>query len=78
MQGNNNLFLFWGIIVERRDYRGTQGLVHVSLNNFLLQQLSVAISFQYLHLLNGNLVELDEALALWHAVIDENGIDVFH
>ena len=43
---------------------------------FLLQQLSVIIPLQYLHLLNGYLIEFNESFTLRHAVIDENGIDV--
>ncbi len=49
-----------------------------SLPPISLQQLPVIIPFQYLHLLDGNLVEFYQALTLRHSVIDENGIDVLH
>ena len=29
-------------------------------------------------LLNGYLIELDEPLSLWNALVDKNGIEVFH
>jgi len=44
----------------------------------LLQQSPVIIAFQYLHLLNGNMVEFNESLSLWHSVIDEYSIDILH
>ena len=44
----------------------------------LLQQSPVIIVFQYLHLLNGNTVEFNEPLPLWHSVIDEYSIDILH
>ena len=49
-----------------------------SLPPISLQQLPVIIPFQYLHLLDGNLVEFYQALTLRHSVIDENGIDILH
>ena len=45
---------------------------------FSFQQFSFTIVFQYLHLLNGYLVELHESFALGHTVVDEYGIDIFH
>ncbi len=43
-----------------------------------LQQLPVIIPFQYLHLLNGNLIEFNESFTLWHAVVDENSVYILH
>ncbi len=34
--------------------------------------------FQYLHLLNGNLIELYEALALRNTIVDEHSVDILH
>ena len=44
----------------------------------LFQQFPALIVFQHLHLLDGNPIEFDEPLALWHTVVDEHGIDVLH
>jgi hypothetical protein len=41
-----------------------------------LQQLPALVIFQYLHLVNGNLIEFDKAFTLWHTVVDEHSIDV--
>ena len=44
----------------------------------LLYEFSVITTFQHLHLLNGNLIQLYQSLALGQALVDEHGIDVFH
>ena len=44
----------------------------------LLYEFSVIITFQHLHLLNGNLIQLYQSLALRQALVDEHGIEVFH
>ena len=40
----------------------------------LLYEFSVIITFQHLHLLNGNLIQLYQSLALWQTLVDEHGI----
>ena len=44
----------------------------------LLQQPPAAVVFQHLHLLDGYPIELHEAFALRHTVVDEHGVDVLH
>ena len=44
-------------------------------NISLLQRFPVTISFKYLHLLNGNVVELYYSFVLRHDGIDENVIN---
>ena len=36
------------------------------------------ITFKHFHLLNGNLIQLYQSLALGQALVDEHGIQVFH
>jgi len=43
-----------------------------------LQQLPTFVIFQYLHLVNGNLIEFDKALTLWYTIVDEDRIEVLH
>ena len=31
-----------------------------------------------IHLLDGNLIQLDKPFALWHTIVDKNGVDIFH
>ena len=56
-----------------RDVRGLSPDIIVSF-----QQFPTAIVFKYLHLLDGNLVELHKTFALGHTVVDEYGVDVLH
>lgn len=45
----------------------------------LFQQLSIVIAiFQHSHLMDGDLVQLHKSLALRHALLDENSIEVLH
>ena len=44
----------------------------------LLYEFSVIITFQHLHLLNGNLIQLYQSLALGQALVDEHGIEILH
>ena len=40
--------------------------------------ISPTVPLQYLHLLDCNLVELYQAFALRHTVVDKDGIDILH
>jgi len=56
-------------------------MIHVSgfminLCYTLFQQLPALVIFQYLHLVNGNLIEFDKAFTLWHTIVDKHGIDI--
>ena len=42
----------------------------------LFQQLPTFIILQHLHLLDGNLIEFDKSLSLWHTVVDKYGVDI--
>ena len=42
----------------------------------LFQKISPTVPLQYLHLLDCNLVELYQAFALGHSIVDKDGIDV--
>ena len=44
----------------------------------LFLQVSTIIVLQYTHLIDDNLIEAHKAVALWHALINENGIDILH
>ena len=44
----------------------------------LLQQQPPLAVLQHSHLLDGNLVKLDQSLALWQPLVNEDGIEVFH
>ena len=44
----------------------------------LLQQSPPLIVLQHSHLLDGNLVELDQSFALWQLLVDEEGVEIFH
>ena len=66
-------FQFYGCHVSSSPCKGCR-----DLRDPLLQQSPVIIVFQYLHLLNGNTVEFNEPLPLWHSIIDEYSIDILH
>ena len=41
----------------------------------LFQQFSIVITaFKYAHLVNGNLIELDQSFRLWHPLFNKHGI----
>ena len=44
----------------------------------LLQQISFFIALQYLHLLNGDSIELYKSFTLRHLLVDEYGIEILH
>ena len=44
----------------------------------LFQKISPTVPLQYLHLLDCNLVELYQAFALRHTVVDKDDIDILH
>ena len=44
----------------------------------LFQQLPIYIVLQHLHLLDSDLVEFYESLALGYAIVNENSIDILH
>ena len=48
------------------------------LRAVLLQQPPPLIVLQHSHLLDGNLVKLNQSLALWQPLVNEDSIEVFH
>ena len=45
----------------------------------LFQQFSVVVAaFKYAHLMDGDLIELDEPLMLWHPLFNEHRVEILH
>ena len=66
------LSFFRGMLFQGNGY-------HFDTITFSFQQFSIVIAtFQYIHLMDSDLVQFYEPLTLRHALLDENRIEVFH
>ena len=66
---------------KKRDYRKKDtGVSECFIERYclLFQKISPTVPLQYLHLLDCNLVELYQAFALGHSIVDKDGIDILH
>ena len=46
---------------------------------WLFQQFSIVISaFKYAHLMDGDLIELNQAFLLWHSMFNKHCIEILH